>query len=257
MIVVAAWVCLTLVVGSGAVRVGPSRVEEEGDQEYPYPLPYHKYSAFQTVEFSIDYETSTDDYKANLIDVMRDRLKYGDGFFGIPSLPSTKVSGLNRFGLVKLNYDNGQSVVGGGLCKVQVAAVVVAAWVCLTLVVGSGAVRVGPSKVEEEGEEYPYPAHHKYSAFKTVEFSIDYDTSAADYKEKLIDVMRDQLKYGDGFFGIPSLPSTKVSGLDRFGLVKLNYDDNGQSQVQNRHNRKRPTTTLMGTQHTRMQNSFL
>ncbi|KAJ4828728.1 hypothetical protein Tsubulata_033123, partial [Turnera subulata] len=146
--------------------------------------------------------------------------------------------------------------VGGGLCKVQVAAVVVAAWVCLTLVVGSGAVRVGPSKVEEEGEEYPYPAHHKYSAFKTVEFSIDYDTSAADYKEKLIDVMRDQLKYGDGFFGIPSLPSTKVSGLDRFGLVKLNYDDNGQSQVQNRHNRKRPTTTLMGTQHTRMQNSF-
>ncbi|KAJ4839636.1 hypothetical protein Tsubulata_045199 [Turnera subulata] len=112
------------------------------------------------------------------------------------------------------------------LCRVQVAAVLVGAWICLTLVVGSGAVRVGPSRVEEEGEEYPhdlYPAEKISSTFKTVEFYFDQATSTKEYKAKLINVMRNQLKSTVSFFGIPSLPTKKVTGVDRFGLVTLNY----------------------------------
>ncbi|KAJ4839634.1 hypothetical protein Tsubulata_045194, partial [Turnera subulata] len=112
------------------------------------------------------------------------------------------------------------------LCRVQVGAVLVGAWICLTLVVGSGAVRVGPSRVEEEGEEYPhdpYPAEKISSTFKTVEFYFDQATSTKEYKAKLINVMRNQLKSTVSFFGIPSLPTKKVTGVDRFGLVTLNY----------------------------------
>ncbi|KAJ4835105.1 hypothetical protein Tsubulata_037224 [Turnera subulata] len=110
------------------------------------------------------------------------------------------------------------------LCRVQVAA-----WVCLTLVVGSGAVRVGPSRMEEEGVEYP---HHKYSAFQNVQFSINYETSKAKYEAELIDVMRNQLKSStDDFFGIPSLPSKKVTGTNRFGLVILTYEQLSVSLV--------------------------
>ncbi|KAJ4850451.1 hypothetical protein Tsubulata_030392 [Turnera subulata] len=106
----------------------------------------------------------------------------------------------------------------------SINAVVVGAWVCLILVVGSGAVRVGPSRVEEEGDhEYPYPAEKISSTFKTVEFSLSETTTAKDYKAKLINVMRNQLRSSIYFFGIPSLPMKKVSGLDRFGLVTLKY----------------------------------
>ncbi|KAJ4850449.1 hypothetical protein Tsubulata_030388 [Turnera subulata] len=111
------------------------------------------------------------------------------------------------------------------LCRMKLCRVIVAAWVCLSLVVGSRAVRVGPSRVEEEGEEeYPHPAvHHKYSAFQTVEFSFNEATSTKDYKAKLINVMRNQLRSSIYFFGIPSMPTKKVTGVDRFGLVTLKY----------------------------------
>ncbi|KAJ4835104.1 hypothetical protein Tsubulata_037223 [Turnera subulata] len=114
------------------------------------------------------------------------------------------------------------------LCRVQVGAVVVGAWVCLILVVGSGAVQVGPSRVEEGGDqEYPYPAEKISSTFRTVEFNLTGSTTTRNYRRRLINVMRNQLRSSIYFFDIPSLPRNKVTGVNRFGLVTINYD-NGQ-----------------------------
>ncbi|KAJ4839635.1 hypothetical protein Tsubulata_045196 [Turnera subulata] len=110
------WVCLILLVVelgcSGAVRVDPYSSSGSGilPEEY-YPATEHKYSSnvFPTQEFNLDARAPVRRY-TNFIAKIRSLLNSGL-INGIASMPARVLTGIDRYGLLKINVSSTQTFV--------------------------------------------------------------------------------------------------------------------------------------------------
>ncbi|KAJ4840682.1 hypothetical protein Tsubulata_050558 [Turnera subulata] len=112
------------------------------------------------------------------------------------------------------------------------------AWVCLTLLVVelgcSGAVRVDPYSSSGSGtleEYYPATTADKYysNIFPTVEFNLDARAPVRRYTDFILKI-RSQLNSGI-INGIASMPARVLTGIDRYGLLRINVASTQQFVV--------------------------
>ncbi|KAJ4828724.1 hypothetical protein Tsubulata_033118 [Turnera subulata] len=111
------------------------------------------------------------------------------------------------------------------------SVVAAGAWVCLILVVEllgcSGAVRVDP--YSSTGSEYPAANKYSLKIFPTVEFNLDSRAPVRRYTDFILKI-RSLLNSGI-INGIASMPASVLTGLARYGLLRINVASTQQFVV--------------------------